>query len=245
MKIEFIHHSSVIVELEKHVLVFDYIKGDNEKFKFEGELPALSNDKDIYFFVSHSHEDHYDSSILDIQKNNPHVYIVADKSVGIGESGFFMKDKVFSKPALKVDFGKKYKYNDIEIKTLKSTESGVAFCVYCEDKKIYFAGDLALWYWEGVGDLINGREMSAYKREINKLTSESWDVAFVPLDPRMKSHAGDGMKYFMENVDCNFIVPIGTWNDFSTIKTFKSMCSNSAFAMRLCDINHINEILKN
>ncbi|MCR5468520.1 MAG: MBL fold metallo-hydrolase [Lachnospiraceae bacterium] len=243
MKTEFIHHSSIYIELEEHVLIFDYVSSDN-KFGFEGRLPELPNDKDIFFFVSHNHEDHYDPCILDIQKNNDRVFIVADTSVGIGKKpGLFEKN--FNGKILKVDFGKEYKFIDLRIKTIKSTEMGVAFVVECEGKKIYHAGDLALWYWEGVGDLINGRETSAYKKAVNKLSEEKLDVACVPMDPRMKSHAGDGMMFFLENNDCPFVIPIGTWNDFSCIETFKSKCSNSAFAMRVCDLSHVNEILKN
>lgn len=244
MKIEFIHHSSVYIELSKHVLIFDYVNGENEKFKFEGTLPKLPEDKDIYFFFSHAHEDHFDKSVVDIQKSNEKVFIAADKTCGLGSApGLF--EKVFKKKALKVDFGRKYKYNDLDIETLKSTEQGVAFVVTCEDKKIYFAGDLALWYWDGVGDLINGRETSAYKHEMSKINDMHFEAAFVPLDPRMGAHAGDSLMRFMENNDCDFIVPIGTWNDFSAVEVFKKKCSNGAFAARVCDLTHVNEILKN
>jgi len=244
MKVEFIHHSSVYIELENNVLIFDYVNGSNEQFTFNGTLPELPIDKNVYFFVSHGHHDHYDPVILDFIAEDDNSMLIADKSVGLSKFGLAKKG-IEGRKYKKVDFGKKYKINDMVVTTIKSTESGVAFLVKCEDKIIFHAGDLALWYWDGVGDLINGRETAAYKREINKLVNEHIDVACVPLDPRMKGHAGDGMKYFMENIDCDMIIPIHMWNDYSVIDKFKGKCSNSSFAMRLCDINSENVILKN
>ena len=37
----------------------------------------------------------------------------------------------------------------VRIRTLKSTDEGVAFLVEAEGKSIYHAGDLNWWYWEG------------------------------------------------------------------------------------------------
>ena len=76
---------------------------------------------------------------------------------------------------------KKYKIEDMNIRTLRSTDVGVAFLIYAANKYIYHAGDLNLWKWDGAGELVNGKETRAYKHEINKLADYAIDVAFVPL----------------------------------------------------------------
>lgn len=50
MKVTYIHHSCFVVEIEDCIFVFDYYKG---------ELPEFDKNKRIFFFVSHSHGDHF------------------------------------------------------------------------------------------------------------------------------------------------------------------------------------------
>ena len=56
---------------------------------------------------------------------------------------------------------KHYEIDDMEIRTLRSTDAGVAFLIHAEDKYIYHAGDLNLWKWDGAGELVNGKETRA------------------------------------------------------------------------------------
>ena len=49
---------------------------------------------------------------------------------------------------------------------------------------------------------------------------DSFDAAFVPLDPRQGNHYADGILYFLKNVDCNVIFPMHYWNDANVIKRF-------------------------
>ena len=71
MKITYIHHSCFVVEIEECIFVFDY---------YNGELPKFDPSKRIFFFVSHSHGDHFGPKIYDYAEYNPYVtYIVADE----------------------------------------------------------------------------------------------------------------------------------------------------------------------
>ena len=56
MKIQYIKHSGFLVEFEHAVLIFDYYKGTFE-------LPDQS--KEIYFFASHKHGDHFSHKIFE------------------------------------------------------------------------------------------------------------------------------------------------------------------------------------
>ena len=62
MKITYIHHSSFSVELDNTILLFDY---------FKGNLPSFDKNKKLYVFSSHSHHDHFDESIFNIEKTHP------------------------------------------------------------------------------------------------------------------------------------------------------------------------------
>ena len=54
-KITYIGHSGFLAETEKHLLLFDYYKGS---------LPDLPEEKPLYVFVSHRHEDHFNPEIF-------------------------------------------------------------------------------------------------------------------------------------------------------------------------------------
>ena len=49
---QYIHHSCYTLEIQNCFFIFDY---------FEGDL-HLPEDKDIYFFISHAHDNHAERS---------------------------------------------------------------------------------------------------------------------------------------------------------------------------------------
>ena len=55
MKITYIGHSGFSVELESHILLFDY---------YEGTMPEFDPAKKLLVFASHSHPDHFNREIL-------------------------------------------------------------------------------------------------------------------------------------------------------------------------------------
>ena len=48
--VTYIKHSGFLVETKESYLLFDY---------WEGKLPELQYDKELYVFSSHAHHDHY------------------------------------------------------------------------------------------------------------------------------------------------------------------------------------------
>lgn len=77
-----------------------------------------------------------------------------------------------------------YEIGELKIRTLKSTDVGVAFLVETDKKKIYHAGDLNWWHWQGEEKYWNNNMASNYKRSVDQLDGETLDAAFLPLDPR-------------------------------------------------------------
>ena len=150
MKIAYINHSCFSVELDNCILLFDY---------FEGSIPKFDNNKKIYVFSSHSHHDHYNKSIFDLRKIYSDVTYILSDDIKVNKSN----DVIFVKPDENI-------YVDsLEIKTLKSTDIGVAFIINVEGKSIYHAGDLNWWHWEGENTVEDNKHAEfIFKEEVNK-----------------------------------------------------------------------------
>ena len=206
MKITYLDHSGILVEIKDRYCIFDYYKG---------ELPPLDKEKDVIVFCSHSHNDHYNSFIFALldKRGMRHQAILAND---ISDENRLSKIKhSFVKPDECYQF-----VGGIQVETLLSNDSGVAFIVSTDEGMIYHGGDLNDWYWEGEPEEENQELRTIYHTEIGKIKGRHFDVAFVPLDPRLEAHYADGLLYFLENVDCDAVFPIHYWGDPSVIQRF-------------------------
>lgn len=192
MKITHIRHSCFLVELEGKVLLFDWYKGD---------LPEVAEGKPWYVFVSHSHEDHYSEIIYTLREKVSKVTYIIDSTVGAAQAD----DVIIVEPHQKLQV------DDLCIRTLLSTDEGVAFDIETEGYRIYHAGDLNLWYWEGEPDADNQWQIDTYQAEIGRLEGGFYDAAFVPLDPRLEKHGADAMEGFLHQVPCGAVFPMHYW----------------------------------
>lgn len=244
MIVTFVHHSCFVVEMNERMLIFDYFRNENVNgYEFTGVLPDFPKDKPIYVFSSHFHQDHFDLEILRWAKEYENISYILSKTIRLGDR-YLQRNGIDPKVKEKITFtkpDKKYFVGDMEIKTLKSTDVGVAYLVYAEGKCIFHAGDLNTWKWEGAGDLVNGREEKAFKREMHKLEREEIDVAFVPVDSRQQHFATDGLDYYMKNIDAKAVFPMHMWQDYSPIAKYKAKATNAAFLSRLVTITGENE----
>ena len=97
-----------------------------------------------------------------------------------------------------------------------------------EHIKIYHAGDLNDWRWEGEPEEWNRRmfehykkylEPAAnYKREMDRLSGEHVHLAFVVLDPRLCGAWDWGMDYYLSRTDNDHVFPMHCWEDYSIIE---------------------------
>ena len=206
MKVTYLNHSGILVELKDRYCIFDY---------YIGELPLLDRDKEVIVFCSHVHEDHYNPLIFELLDGRKMRY-QAVLANDISDENRLSKIKHrFVEP------DKCYQFDGgIQVETLLSNDSGVAFIVSSDEGTIYHSGDLNDWYWEGEPEEDNLELRTIYHAEIGKIKGRHFDVAFVPLDPRLEAHYADGLLYFLENVDCDAIYPIHYWGDPSVIQRF-------------------------
>jgi L-ascorbate metabolism protein UlaG (beta-lactamase superfamily) len=214
MNVTYLGHSGFLVETKKAYYLFDYIRG---------KLPAFVGNKALYVFASHSHEDHFNINIF-------------DKAIAIHTTayilGYDIKKKfrkslpfTMAENTAKIhwaDADTSIVFSDCTVTNLKSTDMGVAFVVseYGSNINIYHAGDLNWWHWDGEDKAWNRNMEVNFKRSINKIKTTHFDVAFVPLDPRLEGSYYYGFKYFLDNVSADNVFPMHFWKDYSVIDRY-------------------------
>jgi hypothetical protein len=252
MKVTYIYHSGFLVETEPATLLFDYYKG---------ELPAFPADKPLIIFASHKHPDHFDFRIFELQNHPGGVAYVFGNDIKLSDNFLkrhgvepLVKEKIYRMQPHKIltfsvsetiqpimqlaeeaaegasDMGK-----TIVIHTLRSTDAGVAFYVKIGKERIYHAGDLNWWHWEGETEAFNLAQEKDYKAEIDYLkallekealeadtsgaentVTESpiaLDEAFLTLDPRLGEARRYGMDYFLSRIPVKHVYPMHMWED--------------------------------
>lgn len=217
MELRYIHHSCFMIEMEDYYIIFDYYKKD---------LPELNTDKPIYVFCTHSHGDHYNDKIFSLFKDMKKARYIFSDDVEV-ERDEILEEYGVDTDKLDISFigpDSSLKTDDFEVRTLKSTDLGVAYIIDFGDYKIYHAGDLNWWTWAGYESEEEYEAMtSAFKAEIEKIKGEKFKLAMVPLDHRQGERFDWGMKYFLENTDTENVAPMHLWNKFEMIEKFKEI----------------------
>lgn len=196
MKVTYLEHSGFAVEYKEYVLIFDWYKGT---------VPEFDSEKKIYVFSSHSHYDHFNQDIFTWKDRYPAIRYILSADIVTDTQRV---------EVIYVVANQEYQLDDLKIRTLHSTDEGVAFVVYVEDKIIYHAGDLNWWHWEEETEAYNDSMRVDYQKEIDKLKELSIDVAFVPLDPRQEEQYYWGMDYFMKHTDTRCVFPMHMWEQY-------------------------------
>ena len=179
MRVTYIGHSGFSVELESHILLFDY---------YEGTMPEFDPAKKLLVFASH-------------------VEYIFPKDIGIAKKEQRASEH-FMRKRDEITVG------DTKVKSLRSTDEGVAFLVRCEDRIIYHAGDLNWWYWEEEDDAYNRMMRGDYQKEIETLAGEKIDLAFVVLDPRQEEQFYWGFDWYMRHTDTKIVFPMHMWKQY-------------------------------
>ena len=174
-------------------------------------------DKKTYVFCSHIHPDHYNPEIFEWQKKRPSVQYILSNDI-CGDKGIpLAKDNItFVSPYEEKEI------DDIKVKAYSSTDEGVSFLVQCDGKNIFHAGDLNWWYWsEDTPEEIKKAEIS-FKEEIAKIKGERIDIAFFPVDPRLKHNYCLGAELFINEINPRYFIPMHFWDDYEVIRQFST-----------------------
>lgn len=224
MKVTYLYHSGFAAEVGDTVLIFDYFKGD---------LPEFGKDKKIFVFASHRHYDHFKKKIYDWMNLYPEItYILSDDI----PPKKYMDRTVFIGPDSEREI------HGIKVRTLKSTDEGVAFFVSAEGRTIYHAGDLNWWHWEEEGSVYNEMMKRNYQYAISKIEGEHIDAAFVPVDPRLGEQFYYGIDWFMRHTDTNAVFPMHFWGKHSVCERLKGLEETVEYREKIADITAENQV---
>ncbi len=245
MQVIFIHHSCFLVEVDDKVLIFDYFDGNQVNgYHFTGKIPDYEPDTRIYMFASHSHKDHYDMDILRWAEKYKNIKYIFSKDIRIAPN-FLEKHGIEPEVRDRVTFvgaDKKYTVDDLNIRTFRSTDVGVAFYVETNGASFFHAGDLADWKWDGLGEMTNGAQERQYKFQLKQIGKLPINLAFVPMDSRQGIYQFDGFDLFMKNTDADLVFPMHMWQNYEGISLYKRKITNSGMADRVMDISRENQV---
>lgn len=228
MKVTHLYHSGFYMELQRMAFLFDY---------YRGPLPKLNPAMPLFVFASHVHADHFSFSIFTegVFRAHPHVRYVLSKDIRRKYNrNFFLRMGVSEEQYGRITFLKaeeEYRMGgecrtagerrtdagspcgELSVRTLASTDAGVAFLVEAEGKRIYHAGDLNWWSFAGAPYEEERRMERDYKREAAKLSGIALDVACLPLDARQGERFYLGFDWFMRHVEVRRAFPMHNWGE--------------------------------
>jgi len=126
--------SGFIIETANETLVFDW---------YRAAIPPLEPSKPVYIFISHVHLDHYNSRIFGLADKYDVREIYLGLSGTSSEQGALDKIPQSMEDILCSFRGEQYLETDFgSVKSLKSTDMGVAFIVEAGGYRFFHAGDL-------------------------------------------------------------------------------------------------------
>jgi L-ascorbate metabolism protein UlaG (beta-lactamase superfamily) len=232
VKINYLFHSGFAVETKNHFLIFDYYKDSvdtGEKKLSNGAISVdeINTHKNILVFSSHNHNDHYSPVILKWQGLNKDIKYILSSDIELDSSDADI-NKISAYEELNID--------DVYIKSYGSTDVGVSFLVSLDEVTVFHAGDLNWWSWwyDTPGEIENAEKL--FKAEIDRIKGESIDIAFFPVDPRLKHNYSLGAEYFMETINPGYLIPMHFGKNFEAVKKFTDKANS--YTTRVVEITH-------
>jgi len=190
--IKYHEHSGFSIKVNDIFFMFDYYKGD---------LPIddISGAKKAFVFVSHSHKDHYNKEIFTLKKHNKNTTYILAKGIDANEEVVYMMPN------------QKLHIRGITVEAFNSTDEGVCYLVTYNGVKIFHAGDLNLWSWRKDSEEHEILQAEKdYYRILNTMlrSTTDIDIAFFPIDPRMREYYEEGAVKFLEAFDVLHFFPM-------------------------------------
>ncbi len=219
MNITYIGHSGFLLEWDNCYWLFDY---------YTGEIPALNPKKKLIVFASHKHGDHFNPEIFALADQYPVVQYVLASDIKIekaNEKKYHLREEILAN-ILTVKPNMEYTLQDmdnhtIELQTLNSTDSGVAFLLNYREKTIYHAGDLNHWVWKEETEQSNKDMTARFNREMEYLKDKRIDIAFAPLDPRQEEWYYLGLEKLLHTAKVAMVYPMHFWGKPEIIQQYK------------------------
>lgn len=232
--ITYINHSGFLMEWDNCYWLFDY---------YNGTIPDLDPTKSLLVFSSHNHGDHFNPEIFQLIDKYPKTsyilsYDIRLKRERLAEYGI-TEDREVS--IISVKPRQEYQLSDgqgntIVLKTLRSTDRGVAFLLDYLGKTIYHAGDLNDWVWKEETEQRNRNMTANFHKELEALRDVSIDVAFAPLDPRQEEWYYFGLDKLLTTATVKYTFPMHFWGQPSIIEKYKEERGQLVLNTEIMDI---------
>lgn len=207
--VTYLDHSGFAITTPGAVMVFDYYKDPDKKLeKVLKDHPS----KDVVFFVSHHHPDHFNSSIFELAQERKRTYVLSNDifSKIVPEKGLSIAwmsagDVIDSIPGTK------------QVKAYGSTDEGVSFAITLEDGSVIFhAGDLNDWHWSEESTKREIEQADAkFEKILNRIAEEvpEMKVAMFPVDARMGADFAKGAQEFLKKIKVDNFFPMHFWGE--------------------------------
>ncbi len=126
----------------------------------------MDPEKTLFVFVSHVHYDHYNPDILKLRRQRQNIWYLFSDDVPMPDE---------QKQVIRLSPKEERRVNGIRVRTLPSTDEGVAFWIEYQGIVIYHAGDLNWWHWEGEPKSYNEQMRADYQKAIGELPDQPID----------------------------------------------------------------------
>ena len=225
-----LYHSGFALRTAHHLLIFDYWPGNDIPPDKKGLAAGLIDPneikgEDVIVFISHEHEDHFYRNCIEWKDKVKTIHYVVPPEVSRTDNRFAsQEDSIIS-----IAPNNTANIKDVWVKTLLSTDSGVAFLVKTDGLTIYHSGDHACWNWNN-----DPNAESHFVTELLKpLDGEDIDIAMHVCDPRLKASGWGGIGAFTQKYKPRMVAPMHLWGKYKEtqeIESFlKSIKSQSSF----------------
>lgn len=183
VRVTYLDHSGFIVETADHILVFDYYRDPAQVV-----TGALEAKKNLYFFATHAHGDHFNPAIATWQEQAT-AYILCSDIREVGGLPTVQSDKVhYLSPYEQLT------HQAIQITTYGSTDQGGSFLVEVDGWRIFHAGDLNWWHWKEDTPENIAQAKTDFFRELHYLHGQQLDLVFFPVDSRLEEYRELGVR---------------------------------------------------
>lgn len=223
MIIDYLGHSGFLVETEKVLMLFDYYVGGLDI------LESKPKEKPLFVFASHAHPDHFNPQVFSLMGGGRRVKYLLSQDIRRkaapteADADFLAANAEYAVDGLGT------------VKTLRSTDEGVAFLVDTGDKTVFHAGDLHRWAWEGEPEVWLTVQEREFRREIEKIAGTHIDAAFVVLDDRLGENYALGASLFLELCKPDILLPMHFWQDRGVVARFAELPETRESGARILD----------